>query len=132
MAASASYDECGNLLGQRLQRRAAPSPGPACLPSPATKGDARAIARCEAPPGESASRHREAAAGSSAASRMAGWRTVIAAWTFLLLAATTGFWMLSRLDRAGRLPDAAVGLRIPAHLAVTMGDDVPSSDADER
>src|SRR5690348_8771395 len=102
MAISASYDECGGLLGRRIERRAVPLPCAAA----AAERDARAVAVCEAMP---VPRRREAAPDRRATARAADWRAVIAAWAFLLLTAAAGFWTLGRLDRAGPLPDTAVG-----------------------
>jgi hypothetical protein len=125
MAISASYEECGGLLGRRFERRAA------LVPCPATTAvcDVRAAAACEALP---VPRRREAAAGRRAIARAADWRAVIAAWAFLLLTAAAGFWTLGRLDRAGPLPDTAVGLHIPIHQAGTADDDIRFVDEDDR
>jgi hypothetical protein len=89
----------------------------------------RAVAACEARP---ASRRREEAADRRATARAADWRTVIAAWALLVLTATAGFRMLGRLDRAGPLPDTAIGLRIPVHEAGTAGGDIALFDEEER
>jgi hypothetical protein len=117
MAATASFDDYGGLCGRRLERRAAPQ---AC-----------ALARCESAPAAVVAPPR-AEPRWSAPARQAEWRAVIAAWVLLLIVAAAGFWALGRLDRAGPLPDSAVGLRIPTHLAAAAGGTPLAANADER